>query len=452
MNNMSQSGGRFNWSNLIEKAMLSSLFGLGFLGYNFALYIAVIVYMPSRLVTMPHRALMLGVAMLALFSVLFGGRKCYRGKLWIPLVCFWGAYGLRIIYDNVFVGVLPHTMNYYLLYAYGVCAVPMVAFMASYSRQGMRFAFWALQAFAMGCVLMTLALYGFGGGGRSKGGEFIGDFVAIGPLHLSYMGSAILALGLYALLYPQNFRGVPRLLEFVIIGVFAFFDSKELRARLMQFFCAASLILGGVYLLVLGASRGPVMAVIGCGLFIGLAKIRNEIDVFKSFAVLIVLAVLGVLVLFVSRSMGSALAYRLGELLEIGDIIKYGGFGAERYFLWSSGISQFMESPIVGSGLMMSDYMTYPHNAILEAFMATGIFGGLAFLTFLFGCMYHAYKLLKYAPEYGWVSVLFIHYAMYIQVSSSIGINSYFWYAAAGVLGLSQTMMDQCRVAGPLRR
>ncbi len=443
MKNFSNNRRRFDWDGWIEKTMLTALYGLGFFGYNVALYIAVILYIPSRLVTMPHRAIMLGVASLSIFYMLFRGRRCYRGKLWIPLLVFWVLYGCRILIESMTGGMMAHPLNYYMLYAYGVCGVPMVCFMLRYSEGGIRFAFWVMQACAMGCVIMTLALYGFASGGRAVGGTFIGDFVAIGPLILSYMGSAVVVLGFYALLYPQNFRNVPRLLEFLILGVWALIPGESLRARLLQYTCALSLLLGGAYMLAMGASRGPVIAVFGCGIFIGLAKMREPVDVFKVIFVFICLGLLGGVGLYISNLMGSALAQRLMELTEVFDIIKYGGFGVERVFMWQSAIAQFLESPLLGNGLILSDYGTYPHNAILEAFMTTGIFGGIAFLTFLVGCLIKAYQLLKYAPEHGWVAVLFVHYVIYVQLSSSIGINNYFWYGAAGVLGLSQMMQDQ---------
>ena len=58
---------------LLEKAMLVGMYGLGFFGYYYALFIAVILYIPSRTVTVPHRGIMLGLTLVALFYMLFRG-------------------------------------------------------------------------------------------------------------------------------------------------------------------------------------------------------------------------------------------------------------------------------------------------------------------------------------------------------------------------------------------
>jgi O-antigen ligase len=169
----------------------------------------------------------------------------------------------------------------------------------------------------------------------------------------------------------------------------------------------------------------------------------------------VVLALFGLVAvcgLFISQAMGSALVYRLTELLDIFDIIKYGGYGADRVFMWQAAIAQWLESPFFGRGLILEAYFTYPHNAVLEAFMTTGVIGGSAFLIFLIGCLVKAYQLLKHAPEYGWVAVLFVHYAIYVQFSSSITINSYFWYSAAGVLGLVHSLKDSGQWGRPMLR
>ena len=48
----------------------------------------------------------------------------------------------------------------------------------------------------------------------------------------------------------------------------------------------------------------------------------------------------------------------------------------------SGAVNQFFESPVFGSFLEEKIFKEYPHNLLLESFMATGILGGLLFVIY----------------------------------------------------------------------
>lgn len=436
---------------LVDRLMQISVYSLGFFGYYVALFIAVIIYMPSRLATVPHRGIMLGAALLTGIYVITRGRRFYHGPALLWFIIFWLAIVGRIFMAKVSGEILLHPLSYYLIYSIGVCAIPVVPFLAEVDFRRMKIGFWSLLASGLLGATIGLMLYGLADVGRAKGGEFVGDFVAIGPLHLAYMGSALFCLGLYVVFYSENFRSMnlsKPLIGIFWLGIFYFIIPERWRFRMVQAIIALLLLAAGSYLVMLGASRGPIFAIAACGLFIALAKTRKPEHVFKLFFILMAIGVSGFGLLYLSQFMGSNLYYRVMGLGQLGHVITYGGFGGDRYFLWKEAIGQFFSSPLIGSGLVVQGYYSYPHNGIIEAFMTTGIIGGFAFCAFVFICLKRAFELIRFAPMYGWVSILFVHYFIYLQFSSSLMTNNYFWYSAAAVLGFSQSVNLQALKCG----
>jgi O-antigen ligase len=428
---------------VLDRMMQISVYSLGFFGFYVALFVAVIIYMPSRLATVPQRGIMLGAALLTGFYILARGRRFYSGGALVWLIIFWLAMLARIYFGQFSGEIRMHPTSYYLIYSIGVCGLPMIPFLAQCDYRRMMIGFWSLMFTGVLGANIALALYGFGGVGRAKGGEFVGDFVAIGPLHVAYMGSALFCLGLYTAFYSENFKSLDLKSPVKGIfwtGIFYFFLPERWRFIVPKTSISLLLLATGAYLVMFGASRGPIIAIAACGIFIALAKTRKPEHIFRLFFILLVVGVGGFGLIYLSQFMGSNLYYRVMGIFDLVDIIKYGGFGGERYFMWKEAIAQFMSSPLIGSGLVLEGYYSYPHNGFIEAFMATGILGGSAFCIFVFICLKKAFDLIRYEPRYGWASILFVHYLMYLQFSSSLITNNYFWYASAMVLGFSESV------------
>ncbi|MEN8829980.1 MAG: O-antigen ligase family protein [Lentimonas sp.] len=389
-------------------------YGGGLFGMHVALLIAVILYIPSRSTTMPFRAAVLIVSIWAIGLSISKGYTFYRGKLWIALAVFWAFYGLRIFMEPSM--MLQQSRMNYALYAFGICAIPTCGYLVSTTRSNLRAGMICMYTVAFLAGAMSIALYGnasLHGTGRAKGGEFIGDFVALSPLLISYTGSALVVLGAYWALVRESLPSV--IIRYVIAGAF---------------------VAIGAYLMALGASRGPVIAVfIPYALFI-VCRVRKPSDVFMLIVSSVMLAGMGVVLLFFSDQMGSQLVMRLKSLLYMQETYMSGGMGIGRLAIYPLAIQQFLENPILGSGLYLRAVDSHPHNFILEAYMTTGVFGGTAFLIYFCACVTRALKIIRYFPVYSWVSLLFLHYAVYCQFSSSMIKNHYFWYSSAMVIAV----------------
>ena len=403
------------------------LYGVGLFGMHVALLIAVILYIPSRSTTMPFRAGVLMISIWAIFLAASKGFAFYRGKLWIALAVFWAFYGLSIFMEPAF--LLQQSRMNYSLYAFGICAIPTFGYLVSTTRSNLQSGkIWLyIAAFVAGAL--SIALYGnasLHGSGRAKGGDFIGDFVAIGPLLLSYAGSALVVLGSYWAFVRESQRSL--MIRYALAGVF---------------------IALGAYLMALGASRGPVIAVfIPCAVLM-IARVKKASDIIKLIIASVILAGMGAVLLFFADMMGSALVMRLKSLMNMQETYMYSNMGLGRIFIYQATIEQFFGNPILGNGLYCRAVASYPHNFILEAYMTTGVFGGTAFMIYFSTCVSRAIKIIRYFPNYSWVSLLFLHYAVYCQFSSGIITNHYFWYSSAMVIAVYEFATKERR---PMQR
>lgn len=390
------------------------LYGGGLFGMHISLLIAVIIYIPSRYATIPFRGGVLMIGLLAIYLAFSKRHRFYRGKLWIALIVFWSLYGLSIVMEPAI--YLQQSRWNYALYAFGICAIPMAGYLVATNSRNIKTALVWLTASAFVAGALSIALYGnasLHGSGRATGGEFIGNFVAIGPLLLSYAGSAIVALGIYWVLVGEN--QVSIIIRYVIATLF---------------------VLMGAYLMALGASRGPIIAVfVPCVIFM-VCRVKKASDVLMLIFGFVLLFGAGVALLLFAGSMGSALVRRLEALMYMQDAYMFGGSGVGRIDIYKATIAQFFGNPLLGNGLNCREVLSYPHNFILEAYMTTGVFGGTAFLIYFCTCVSRAIKIIRYFPAYSWVSLFFLHYAVYVQLSSGIITNHAFWYSSAMVIAV----------------
>jgi O-antigen ligase len=157
---------------------------------------------------------------------------------------------------------------------------------------------------------------------------------------------------------------------------------------------------------------------------------------FTASAVLIVTLVFIIPMLMnLTEDLGSGLVDRFG------DINSEYGEGGRFSLIWEA-VSDISESPILGSGLELRNSQTFPHNVVIEAFLTTGIFGGSLFVGLCVWAILRSMRILVFAPQRGWVALLFIFYFVFSEVSGALYLSWAFWYSFAAVMSL--------RVAAPL--
>ncbi|MDH3589548.1 MAG: hypothetical protein OEQ74_09105, partial [Gammaproteobacteria bacterium] len=149
---------------------------------------------------------------------------------------------------------------------------------------------------------------------------------------------------------------------------------------------------------------------------------------------------------FVEGQMGFSSVSRIVGLIELGgsDLT-----ASIRLSLMRTAWAEFLSSPLVGSGLEGHRVGFYPHNAIVEAFMATGIVGGIALLAVLASAGLSAWRLLTQQAGSGWTALLCIQYIVAAQFSGALWGAGAMWSFIGAVFAVSTTKRFAPRATTP---
>ncbi|NCA80756.1 MAG: O-antigen ligase domain-containing protein, partial [Sphingobacteriia bacterium] len=163
--------------------------------------------------------------------------------------------------------------------------------------------------------------------------------------------------------------------------------------------------LGGI-LLVSGGTRGPVLATlfsIVFALFSIRWKEKKRIWIF----IIVSLVLLNALIYIGSGTELLNRFFYLGEEIQAGS---EDDIGSGRGKLYNQAISNFLASPLFGSGLEVGTgaKTAYCHNCILEAFISTGLFGGIIFILIIIRAFKDALWILRNSTGLGWIAGLFM--------------------------------------------
>jgi hypothetical protein len=105
--------------------------------------------------------------------------------------------------------------------------------------------------------------------------------------------------------------------------------------------------------------------------------------------------------------------------------------GSGRIGIWLTAFDKLKQHPLTGTGTSVLG--TMPHNNIVEAFIATGIFGGSLFLIILFQGWRDAITIILKYPQIGWLSVAFIFCFFHQLFGTRIPTHNTLWISLAAM-------------------
>lgn len=195
-------------------------------------------------------------------------------------------------------------------------------------------------------------------------------------------------------------------------------------------------------------SRSPVVVLLAVSVFYFFAK--------SGFAKGLILVGCSLLVLYfsigflieLSEAVGSGIVERLLSAIETGET-------SGRDQIYANAIGHFKNSPVFGSFYVLPSGIGkgyYPHNFILEAFMTTGIVGGIPFLVMILLVLVKSFRLLRQRHMSGWIVLLFLQLLIYGMFSSSLYSSQDFWALCFFILSMRPTKQVQNPRFMPSRR
>ncbi|SDL31945.1 O-antigen ligase [Catalinimonas alkaloidigena] len=329
-------------------------------------------------------------------------------------VAFVLMYTLRILLDTVFFTTPLRLPSYnYILFAYGVCFIPFIAFRFSQIKLFKREIVIALLVILLiASVFVLISVLDKIQSQEFRNGRLSND--KFSPIFLGHLGASLFVMSLYC------------------------FFSKLIDGNIYVKLVSILGIVVGMIVVIMAASRGPILSLIivaAVYMFYYSSK-KFFIYLFCVFAFGFIFS--GEIFSFIDVS-GSSAVRRLERMFDGED-----ESGSIRLDEWDGAIDQFVDSPLIGNSLEEQKYHFYPHNIYLEGFMSTGVIGGMPFIGLLLMAMYRAFKHIQYSSEYTWVALLFIQYAIASFFSGAIYSNGPYWYFMASVfsIGLPTRLVD----------
>lgn len=400
--------------------LLAGMISYGLFGQIAAVLTSAGLHVPSRLITIPSRALLLGLAMASLGALaLRPGRFTLSWGL-LAFFGFWAAYASRILIVaatrvDVVIETGRFTLGFIATMAAGGVFLPALAILVNSCWEMPKLLRNLTVALAMGSGLMTIIFYGktfTNFEHRMSAGDTSGEVVTINSLAIGYLGAGLVVASAY---------------------FFVCLSRKGLWGTLVGIVAGGM----GLFLMVGSASRGPLVCSGATGAFLLLTQLRN-FSIRKLFMVIssVVISAAGIVLL--TQATGSTV---LDRLLGIGYAIQTNSEGASRLEIWQMAISEISYSPLWGSSLTLraeDGTDMYPHNLFLESMLATGLVGTIPLLFVLFFAFRSAWMIILEKPEFGWVALYFVLYFNYQMLGGAIYASGQFWISTAAVISCGE--------------
>lgn len=394
-------------SIIVPKGRLLGIIVVGsVIGYPLIAALAVILGVENKIASIIFRTILLS---LALFALVLGGFRSNRFA-GVVFVFFWLAYLSRLFVTLVLEGeTTSSSADYYWIWALGVCLIPSLALLCNplkydYGRLGS-------QLLAVGVISAALILYLGDTLFQNSLGQIYDQnrwsLASLNSIAVGHMGASLLLTASGVLLAGSRNHRVS-----ILATVAAVF---------------------GIILIFYANSRGPMVAVGLALVTLSLAQIRQM----RTWLYGAIFVAIGAVVVIRQSDLifgTTGIIDRFNRMITGQDLSAEG-----RLRLYEAASNQFLASPLTGDGIEVREFSFYPHNVILEAFMATGVFGGFAFCTLLFLAFRRAWHIFRNDPGASWLGLLAIQYIVGAQLSGAIYQAGAMWVLIACLISMPQT-------------
>jgi O-antigen ligase len=242
----------------------------------------------------------------------------------------------------------------------------------------------------------------------------VNERAVVSPILVSMWGGLLLIFNLAVLLNKTISQNVSRYFGGIISFTFLGF-------------------LLSVFNLFLGASRGPFLYTLLIVIMITFIIFYRR----RKFLYLVIFLILFILAFFffdfASNLANSDILVFQRLFNSIDD--RRNGIVEARDLEYASAINQFLSSPIFGDKIIENATGFYPHNILLESFMATGIIGGFLMLILQMSVLFRSFKFVIAGTASS--DIIVFPFFMFFLLSMSSGciiLSNYFWLSLLLVL------------------
>ncbi len=204
----------------------------------------------------------------------------------------------------------------------------------------------------------------------------------------------------------------------MLIGCYLFKTIKN--ATKYRFFSLLYITIGLTGILFSG-SRGPFVTVVICIAFYILSQMKNvRWVIILGALVMLIIPFLSDIIIALNEMMKSEGINAFDRVVEsIFDDSGLTNHTSGRDVLYKEAWDLFIENPLFGRAYLIPGKI-YAHNIIVEQFMATGIFGGLAFLIINIWAIVNGFKLMRKDARFAIIPLLYLQYFIYGCLSVTI--------------------------------
>lgn len=313
---------------------------------------------------------------------------------------FWCVYLLRLGIDTTInTNSLSRDPMEYWIWAIGACLIPAIALKTSASSKDIQKSYYLTAAVTLITALITTLLsntqYTIASGDTLDIGRL--SLPSLNPISLGHLGLSLIIL---CTLPPKS-------------------DSKNPR-QFRKVTRIAGITIGG-YLLLGSASRGPLVAlIVTTGIFlVATRKLKIRQMILPLIASIIVAVSINS---YLEENTSIRVTARLEASTEGVDDSIIG-----RQIAYAGAISQFLSHPIAGDYIEERITKYYPHNIILESFMATGIVGGVSLLIILMHCAITSFRIIQSDRNLAWAGLLYFQYLVGAQFTGALYNTTTLW-------------------------
>lgn len=372
---------------------------LSLAGYPLGAGVSALLSIPSTPISITMRGSLLALSLVLIAYNLT--RQRHLGPLTLLLLVVLGLYGARLVVETAFnAGALSQAPSYYWAWYLGVVSLPVVAVVLAGRLDFVLLQRLAFVVFSVAAVAAALS----GSVEKESGGQLVSTGRAaletLNPISLGNVGASLALLSIWGLFGQES---VPFLRKIILTAA----------------------LLMGLYLVFISASRGPLVSTAVAALFMGFSlRGRSRIWFLLGGSALVVPVF--VYLISIESTLNVNFIGRLNSFQSDGDMSN-----TIRIDLYTTSFHRILEYPLLGSGIEIEEYASYPHNFYLEYFMATGIFGGLLSLIVLPLLVIRAAILVRQRAVGGGFALLYIQSFLGAMFSAAVYSNSALWMTAA---------------------